>query len=77
MKNIIYSLAANYKIAKGSRDRVRESRVRTPSTAQNTEKQRFTAVKSLFFFVIGTETGQNEVFVQLSIKHKPLDSNIL
>ena len=33
MKNIIYSLAANYKIAKGSRDRVRESRVRTPFTA--------------------------------------------
>ena len=32
---------------------------------------------AVFFFVIGTETGQNEVFVQLSIKHKPLDSNIL
>ena len=38
MKNIIYSLAANYKIAKGSRDRVRESRVRTPSTAQSLTK---------------------------------------
>lgn len=48
-----------------------------PSTAQNTEKQRFMTGKSLLFFVIGTETGQNEVFVQLSIKRKPLDSNIL
>ena len=41
----------------------RNSWARTPSTAQNTKKQRFTIGKSLLFLQIGTETGQNEGFV--------------